>query len=200
MNHPNSDLDSDSTFSSDFNAAFEEVSSAQFPNPEPAAFRARYEDVVWHEGTHELDAESFESVRARAQRGWGVGALIVNEGSVLLVRQDSRWYAPGGMLEFDESPEEGAIREVREETGLTVQLDGLAAIAEQTFVNAANEETFLFYFAMFDALLETAVLTDDPGLSDENISAVEWHATVPIDTYDRPLIVELLQQQHPHWE
>ena len=33
---------------------------------------------------------------------------------------------PGGGLEFGETPEAGALREVEEESGLTVELDGLA--------------------------------------------------------------------------
>lgn len=165
------------------------------PTPTPQTLRARYEDVVWHEGRHDLDAESFESVRGRARRGWGVGALVVDDGRVLLVREDDRWYAPGGMLESGESPEEGAIREVREETGLAVQVNGLGAITEQTFVNRHTSDSFAFHFAMFDASMESTALTDDPGLPDEEITTVEWHASVPTDTYQRDLIIQLLERQ-----
>lgn len=163
------------------------------PDPDPQVVCARYEDVVWHEGTHDFDAESFESARDRTRRGWGAGALIVDGGRVLLVRQDGRWYAPGGMLEPGESLEEGAIREVREETGLVVQVDGLEAIAEQTFVNSGD--TFTFHFAMFEATPMSVILTDDPGLPDEGITSVEWHASVPADTYDRDFILSLLDRR-----
>ena len=55
-----------------------------------------------------------------------VGAVVVNRGRVLLVRRGSEplkghWSLPGGMLEVGESLSEGVVREVREETGLTVQ-------------------------------------------------------------------------------
>ena len=36
------------------------------------------------------------------------------------------WTLPGGGLEFGETPEAGALREVEEESGLTVELAGLA--------------------------------------------------------------------------
>ena len=36
------------------------------------------------------------------------------------------WTLPGGGLEFGETPEAGALREVEEESGLTVELDELA--------------------------------------------------------------------------
>lgn len=50
--------------------------------------------------------------------------VIVNRGSDILVMKRAvgymtgAWYFPGGQLEEEESPEEGARREVREETGL----------------------------------------------------------------------------------
>jgi mutator protein MutT len=56
----------------------------------------------------------------------GVGAVIVEDGRVLLVRRGTepllgKWTLPGGMLEVGESLTEGVVREVREETGLTVE-------------------------------------------------------------------------------
>jgi 8-oxo-dGTP diphosphatase len=55
-----------------------------------------------------------------------VGAVVVDKGRVLLVRRGSEplkghWSLPGGLLEVGESLSEGVVREVREETGLTVQ-------------------------------------------------------------------------------
>src|SRR5580658_10770991 len=56
----------------------------------------------------------------------GVGAVIVDRGRVLLVRRGQeplkgQWSLPGGMLEVGESLTAGVVREVREETGLTVE-------------------------------------------------------------------------------
>jgi len=58
------------------------------------------------------------------------GALVVCDGHVLLVKRAIQpflgcWDIPGGFLEEDEHPEAGAIREVREETGLEVHVTGL---------------------------------------------------------------------------
>ena len=56
----------------------------------------------------------------------GVGAVIVEEGRVLLIRRGAEplkghWSLPGGLLELGESLTDGVQREVREETGLSVE-------------------------------------------------------------------------------
>jgi len=51
----------------------------------------------------------------------GVGAVVVEAGRVLLIPRKGHWSLPGGLLELGESLTEGVIREVREETGLTVE-------------------------------------------------------------------------------
>jgi mutator protein MutT len=56
----------------------------------------------------------------------GVGAVVVDEGRVLLIRRGNEpmkghWSLPGGMLELGETLTDGVVREVREETGLTVE-------------------------------------------------------------------------------
>jgi ADP-ribose pyrophosphatase YjhB (NUDIX family) len=56
----------------------------------------------------------------------GVGAVIVSEGRVLLVQRGreplrGHWSLPGGLVEVGESLQAAVIREVGEETGLTVE-------------------------------------------------------------------------------
>ncbi len=56
----------------------------------------------------------------------GVGAVVVEQGRVLLVRRGTEplrgeWSLPGGLLELGEPLTAGVVREVREETGLTVE-------------------------------------------------------------------------------
>jgi 8-oxo-dGTP diphosphatase len=51
--------------------------------------------------------------------------FISQDDSILLVKQNygkGYWSLPGGMVEIGESLEEGAIREVREETGLDIRI------------------------------------------------------------------------------
>ncbi|WP_232681005.1 NUDIX hydrolase [Nocardioides sp. R-C-SC26] len=41
---------------------------------------------------------------------------------------EPRWSLPGGGVELDETPEQGAVREVQEEAGYDVVLDGLLGV------------------------------------------------------------------------
>jgi 8-oxo-dGTP pyrophosphatase MutT (NUDIX family) len=62
----------------------------------------------------------------RTGRHFTVAVFVVREGKVLLHwhRKLGMWLPPGGHIEEDELPDEAAVREVLEETGLTVRLVG----------------------------------------------------------------------------
>jgi len=55
-----------------------------------------------------------------------VAIFVVHEARVLLIhhRQLDRWLPLGGHIELDEDPEQAALREAREESGLDVELVG----------------------------------------------------------------------------
>lgn len=60
-------------------------------------------------------------------------AIIVKNGKILLAKRKveprkGQWSLPGGFLEFEESPEQAAIRELFEETGLKIKLKDLITV------------------------------------------------------------------------
>ncbi len=58
------------------------------------------------------------------------GALIIRDDKILFQRRadNGKWGLIGGLLEMNETYEEAALREIREETGLNVQLDSFLGI------------------------------------------------------------------------
>jgi 8-oxo-dGTP diphosphatase len=66
----------------------------------------------------------------------GVGAVVIDGGRVLLVRRGheplkGEWSLPGGALELGETLQQGVVREVLEETGLTVAPDGMVEVLDR---------------------------------------------------------------------
>jgi 8-oxo-dGTP diphosphatase len=51
------------------------------------------------------------------------GVVVREDGQILAIKRadDGRWVPPGGVLELDESPQDGVVREVFEETGVKVR-------------------------------------------------------------------------------
>ncbi|MEU2948928.1 NUDIX domain-containing protein [Nocardiopsis alba] len=58
------------------------------------------------------------------------GAVIREDGRMLVIkrRDNGNWEPPGGVLELDETPQEGVVREVLEETGVHVEVGQLTGV------------------------------------------------------------------------
>lgn len=83
-------------------------------------------------------------------------AIIVQDDEMLFCRLSSRvpqaegkWTLPGGGIEFGEDPQDTVVREVQEETGLTVRIDGLAGVDSMVVGprHARQHNLRILYFA-----------------------------------------------------
>jgi 8-oxo-dGTP diphosphatase len=68
----------------------------------------------------------------------GVGAVIVDKGRVLFIRRGTepmkgRWSIPGGLVELGESLTDAVRREVKEETGLEVEVVELIELLDRVY-------------------------------------------------------------------
>ncbi len=85
----------------------------------------------------------------------GVGAIIIQDGRLLLVRrgsppQQGEWSLPGGLVETGERLEEAVQREVREETGLEVEVLKLAGVFERIVRDAQGR--LEYHYILLDYL------------------------------------------------
>lgn len=100
----------------------------------------------------------------------GAFALVTNGQRLLLVKQNygqRLWALPGGLSEPGEQLAETARREVREETGLDVEIGDLVAVADRGFI-------VLFVFAAHSD-------GGDPVPQDAEIDAIGWFSADEVD-------------------
>lgn len=96
-----------------------------------------------------------------------VAAVVTNDdGRVLVVqrRDNGDWQIPGGVLERDESIHAGLIREVSEETGLSVKADRLTGVYKNLRLGVI-------------ALVFRARVVGGTASPTEESAAVEWWST-----------------------
>jgi mutator protein MutT len=110
----------------------------------------------------------------------GVGAVIVEAGKVLLVKRRyeplaGRWSLPGGTLELGETLETGVAREMREETGLEIEVGPVIEVFDRIIL--APDGRVRYHFVLVDYLcrpiggdlqagsdVDDAVLVEPEGL------------------------------------
>lgn len=112
----------------------------------------------------------------------GVSVSVWREGKVLLVERAKEprgiWAFPGGHVEPGENLEAAAARELHEETGLTVRLEGLLGLYEVIRRDATGQPTVHYVIACY---LGHAGPEEPVAASDA--AAAEWADPEKLSTY-----------------
>jgi 8-oxo-dGTP pyrophosphatase MutT (NUDIX family) len=116
------------------------------------------------------------------------GAIITNDkGEVLLQKRSDKediWGLPGGAMEVGESIEETAIRELKEETGLDIQVDYLIGVYSKYFTEYPNGDKAQSICYLFKGNVVNGVLSCDN------------EETFDLRFFDKNSIPKLFLQQH----
>jgi len=84
----------------------------------------------------------------------GVGMVVKDGDKIVVVKRKwdpgkGRWSIPGGLLELGEKIRDGAKREVKEETGLETEIDGLIDVEENISYDINNKIRFHYVLVDF---------------------------------------------------
>ncbi len=119
-----------------------------------------------------------------------VGVVCLRDDAVLLIRRGTpprlgQWSLPGGRLEWGETLEVAALRELKEETGVEAELTGLLDVVDGVFPARPGGDITRHYVLIDYAARWTSgepVAGDDAAEArfvsrDEAMAMVEWDET-----------------------
>jgi ADP-ribose pyrophosphatase YjhB (NUDIX family) len=123
-----------------------------------------------------------------------VSVLAVDDERVLLVYEvdQDAWSTPGGAVEVDERPEEAACREVLEETGLVVDIEGIVTVlgGPEFRVRYRNGDEIAYVTTVYRG----TVVGGDPRPDGDEVTAVDWFAVDSLhDVTLNPFATELFR-------
>jgi len=95
----------------------------------------------------------------------GVGAAIIDGSRILLVRRGQDpgrglWSIPGGLIELGEKVRDAMLREVKEETGLEIQIERLLDVADSIFRD--EQERIHFHYVVVRFLARPVTTLVEP--------------------------------------
>lgn len=98
-----------------------------------------------------------------------VGGIVEKDGKILMVQEKKKrcygkWNIPAGHLDPNETIIEGALREIREETGCDVEATGIAVLANRVMKDDV----------LVEIVFSTKLINESIKIDPEEILDVKW--------------------------
>jgi 8-oxo-dGTP diphosphatase len=122
----------------------------------------------------------------------GVGGVVFVDGRVVLIKRRfeplaGRWSLPGGTLEIGERLHDGLIRELREETGLIVEVGPLVELFDR--ITRDDEGRVQFHYVLADYLCRPIGGILEPGSDVAEVTLADIDGLEPYDLTEKTLAV-----------
>jgi ADP-ribose pyrophosphatase YjhB (NUDIX family) len=124
----------------------------------------------------------------------GVGAVVLYANRALLIQRASGrnvgdWMIPGGFIEAHETIDVAVVRELKEETGITAEVEGLIGVRNQVY-DAENSAYFIFLLQASDDRIQK----DDLEVADAGFFALgEVEALSQLQPLSRKIVTKALK-------
>ena len=98
-----------------------------------------------------------------------VGGIVEKDGKILMVQEKKKfcygkWNIPAGHLDPNETIIEGAIREIKEETGCDVEVSGIAILANKVMSDDV----------LIEIIFSTKLIKENIQINPDEILDVKW--------------------------
>lgn len=103
-------------------------------------------------------------------------AIVFHLDQILLLntRTTGLYDLPGGGIEIGETLEHGLKREVKEETGIEIDIEQLYHFSEEFFYYVPTGEAFQSYRFFYFCVPRTLTLVEDDKVDDEEVEKPRW--------------------------
>ena len=125
-----------------------------------------------------------------------VGGIAIDDRERVLLIQRGRppaagiWSVPGGRVELGETLHQACKRELREETGLEVEVGPIVEVVERITTEARGREPrgrIAFHYVIIDFLVRVSVGQPDQLLAGDDARDARW---IPFDELPRFLLTD----------
>lgn len=160
-----------------------------FATPRDHAFRADWLSKDAAPGLPDVDPLVHRAVNATLVREV-TGAMIVDGDEMLLVKANrgftkGMWNVPGGFVLYGEAPEEGVVREVKEEVRLDIRVERLVGVYTRRF-----QSPYFMRAHVFLCRAATRHVDPDP----DEIAEAQWMHLDDVERLTRnPFALEALR-------